>query len=119
MISNNISTCQDCGGKLKYYDKVRRIVRTKGRVSKWVNVPRYQCSECGCIHRYLPDYIYPYKQYESEILNRNLHKHAVGFDKDSGNRLTLNIAWRISQGKKRQAAEKTINLNDSDNGIMK
>ena len=60
--------CQDCGGKLKYYDKVRRIVRTKGRVSKWVNVPRYQCSECGCIHRYLPDYIYPYKQYESEII---------------------------------------------------
>ena len=60
-----------------------------------------------------------YKQYESEILNRNLHKHAVGFDQDSGNRLTLNIAWRISQGKKRQAAEKTINLNDSDNGIMK
>lgn len=39
MISNNTSTCQDCGGKLKYYDKVRRIVRTKGRVSKWVNVP--------------------------------------------------------------------------------
>ena len=68
MISNNTSTCQDCGGKLKYYDKVRRIVRTKGRVSKWVNVPRYQCSECGCIHRYLPDYIYPYKQYESEII---------------------------------------------------
>lgn len=68
MISNNTSTCQDCGGKLKYYDKVRRIVRTKGRVSKWMNVPRYQCSECGCIHRYLPDYIYPYKQYESEII---------------------------------------------------
>ena len=68
MISNNTSTCQDCGGKLKYYDKVRRIVRTKGRVSKWVNVPRYQCSECRCIHRYLPDYIYPYKQYESEII---------------------------------------------------
>lgn len=68
MISNNTSTCQDCGGKLKYYDKVRRIVRTKGRVSKWVNVPRYQCSECGCIRRYLPDYIYPYKQYESEII---------------------------------------------------
>lgn len=60
-----------------------------------------------------------YKQYESEILNRNLHKHAVGFDKDCGNRLTLNIAWRISQGKKRQAAEKTINLNDTDNGIIK
>lgn len=57
MISNNTSTCQDCGGKLKYYDKVRRIVRTKGRVSKWVNVPRYQCSECGCIRRIISGWL--------------------------------------------------------------
>ena len=36
MISNNTSTGQDCGGKLKYYDKVRRIVRTKGgKISKF------------------------------------------------------------------------------------
>lgn len=60
-----------------------------------------------------------YKQYESEILNRNLHKHDVGYDKDSGNRLMLNIAWRINQGKKRQAAEKSISLKDTDNGIIK
>ena len=60
-----------------------------------------------------------YKQYESEILNRDLHKHSIGFDKDSGNRLMLNITWRISQGKKRQSAEKTINLNDTDNGVLK
>ena len=60
-----------------------------------------------------------YKQYESEILNANLHKHAIGFNKDNGNRLMLNIAWRINQGKKRQAAEKNINLKDTDNGIIK
>ena len=60
-----------------------------------------------------------YKQYESEILNINLYKHAIGFDKDSSNRLMLNITWRISQGKKRQSAEKTINLNDTDNGVLK
>lgn len=60
-----------------------------------------------------------YKQYESEILNRNLHKHSVGIDKDNSNRLMLNIAWRISRGKRHQAAEKNINLKDTDNGIIK
>lgn len=60
-----------------------------------------------------------YKQYESEILNRYLHKHAIGYDKDNSNRLMLNIAWRINRGKKRQSAEKTINLKDTDNGIIK
>ena len=59
-----------------------------------------------------------YKQYESEILNRNMHKHAVGYDKDLGNSLMLNIAWRINRGKKRQSTEKTINLKDTDNGIL-
>ena len=60
-----------------------------------------------------------YKQYESEILNVNLHKHAISFDKDYGNRVMLNIAWRISRGKKRQSTEKNINLKDTDNGIIR
>ena len=60
-----------------------------------------------------------YKQYESELLNCNLHKRSVGFDKDTGNSLMLHIAWRMSRGKKRQSVDKTIQLNDTDNGIIK
>lgn len=60
-----------------------------------------------------------YKQYESEILNSNLYKHIVSFDNDGGNKVILNIAWRFNYGKKRQSASKTINLKDTDNGIMK
>lgn len=60
-----------------------------------------------------------YKVYGSEILNRNLHKHAVGFDNDRSNGLMLNVAWRVSHGKSRQAIRKTIDLKDSDSGIMK
>lgn len=58
-----VGNCLMCGDKLKYYDSVRRIVRTKSRKSRWIIVPRYQCVGCGCIRRYLPDYIYPYKQW--------------------------------------------------------
>lgn len=50
MISNNTSTCQDCGGKLKYYDKVRRIVRTKGRVSKCENYHRIKQQDIRSFH---------------------------------------------------------------------
>lgn len=64
-----VGNCLMCGDKLKYYDSVRRIVRTKSRKSRWIIVPRYQCVGCRCIRRYLPDYIYPYKQYESEIID--------------------------------------------------
>lgn len=37
-----------------------------------------------------------YKSSEGEILNRNLHKLTTIYDRDSGNRLTLNVSWRMS-----------------------
>jgi hypothetical protein len=59
-----------------------------------------------------------YKSYENELLNRNLYKHTIGYSKDSGNLVTLNVSWRLSRGNKHKSAEKKINLSDTDNGIM-
>ena len=60
----------------------------------------------------------PYKFYQSELLNRNLHKLATGYSKDDGNLVTLNITWRLSRGKKHRAADKSIHLKDGDAGIL-
>lgn len=68
MISNNESICPKCGGQLKYYDKVKRIVRTKyGRKNK-IDVKRFRCCKCDAIHRELPESVIPYKQYEADII---------------------------------------------------
>lgn len=60
--------CRYCGSDLKYYDKVQRLVRTKGRLTKRIKVPRYRCNICGYIHRFLPENLLPYKQYEAEVI---------------------------------------------------
>lgn len=60
-----------------------------------------------------------YKSFENELLNRNLYKHSIGYSKDSGNCISLNIVWRLSGGRNHQSAEKRINLKDTDNGIIK
>lgn len=60
-----------------------------------------------------------YKSFENELLNRNLYKHSIGYSKDSGNCISLNIVWRLSGGRSHQSAEKRINLKDTDNGIIK
>lgn len=60
-----------------------------------------------------------YKSFENELLNSNLYKHSIGYYKDSGNCISLNIVWRLNRGRNHQSAEKRINLKDTDNGIMK
>ena len=65
MVSKAESTCPRCGGCLKYYDSVQRIVRTKNRKSEFVRIRRLHCQVCGAFHRELPDFIFPYKQYET------------------------------------------------------
>ena len=69
MVEGGECVCPVCGGMLKYFDKVQRIVRTKYRKTEWMEIRRLKCSKCGALHRELPDYIYEYKQYESEIID--------------------------------------------------
>ena len=59
-----------------------------------------------------------YKSYENELLNRNLYKRTIGYSKANSNMISLNISWRLSRGSKHKSAEKTINLRDTDNGII-
>lgn len=73
MISDNQSICPKCGGQLKYYDHVQRLVRTKFGNKKWVAIRRLRCCKCHAVHRELPDFIFPYKQYEADIITL-LHK---------------------------------------------
>lgn len=69
MLTENELICPNCGSdKLIHYDTVKRIVRTKSRKKKHVQIRRMRCKKCKRIHRELPSYIYPYKQYEAEII---------------------------------------------------
>ena len=68
MVSTNESVCPRCGRGTKLYDNVDRIIRTKNRKSRWIKVKRFKCHHCGYIHRELPKDIFPYKQYDAEII---------------------------------------------------
>lgn len=91
--------CPVCGKTLKYYDSVPRIVRTKARQTRRVKVQRFRCPHCGDIHRNLPDYIFPYKQYESEIIRGVLDGfitcETLGYE-DYPCEMTM-IRWKSSQ----------------------
>ncbi len=68
MVKENAKTCPNCGGRLVKDGHVDRIVRTKGRETKWIKLQRLLCANCGKVHREIPDIIFPYKQYEAELI---------------------------------------------------
>lgn len=68
MVSVGDTVCPRCGGYLKYYDMVKRIVRTKDRRTNYIFIRRLRCCKCGAMHRELPLFLFPYKQYEAELI---------------------------------------------------
>lgn len=68
MITKDTSICPKCGGQLRYFDTVKRIVRTKARTTKWIEIRRVRCTVCGSLHRELPEELLPYKQYETDVI---------------------------------------------------
>lgn len=99
MVSDEKLTCRNCGAIVKRYDKVSRIVRTKGGKTSRVKVERFRCPACGQIHRELPGYIFPYKQYEVEVIRGVLEGfitcETYGYE-DYPCEMTM-IRWRNSQ----------------------
>lgn len=68
MVTDGALVCQRCDGELKYYDSVKRIIITKFRKTKTIIIRRLKCNKCGKLHRELPEFIFPYKHYEYEII---------------------------------------------------
>lgn len=97
MIISGRTNCPNCGGNLKYYDSVPRIVRTKGRITTQIIIRRLRCLKCGGIHRELPEDIFPYKQYEAEIIQGVLEglitSETIGYE-DYPCEMTM-IRWKM------------------------
>lgn len=64
-----LKICPTCkSSNVKKYDVAKRLVKTKGGTKKWIDITRYKCTDCGSIHRDLPDNISPFKHYDNDII---------------------------------------------------
>lgn len=101
MVAVNVSVCPICGNSLKYFDSVKRIVRTKMRITSEIKIRRMQCTKCGRIHREIPKNIFPYKQYEVEIIKGVIegiiNSNVLGFE-DYPCEMTMH-RWRMQRTK--------------------
>lgn len=47
MVSEEDTICPICNSELIFFDRAKRIVRTKGRKTYWVRIDRMKCTKCG------------------------------------------------------------------------
>ena len=57
--------------------------------------------------------------FESEVLNRNLQKTTALYSRDACNLVNLTVTWRLTKGRKFRAVNRSIQLKDSDTGIIR
>ena len=61
-----------------------------------------------------------YKQFQSEVYNRYVRKTTTLHCRDFGNFVSLNIAWKFSQGRAYKDIRRNINQKaDKDTGILR
>jgi hypothetical protein len=56
---------------------------------------------------------------QSVLLNQWVWKKQLWTSSDYANMLTLNLTWRLSKGRKAKHMEKTMNLREYDDGMIK
>lgn len=84
MIQGYKLECPYCGGELKYYDQVNRMVKIENGNMKRIKIKRFKCKKCFKIHRLIPEEIFPFKQYDAEIirgvLDGTITNETLGFE---------------------------------------
>ena len=66
--SNEISYCPICSGDLSVRSsKNRKVIKADGTKDTY-RLRVLKCKNCGKIHTELPDFIQPFKHYESEVI---------------------------------------------------
>jgi hypothetical protein len=60
--------CPCCGKGMRVIGTRDRKSRDRSGKMKTLNIRRLRCDDCGRIHHELPDFIVPYKRYESECI---------------------------------------------------
>lgn len=68
VFGSNSNFCPFCGGKLVYYDTVKRKLYGKGGSRSVVYIQRRRCKSCRKVHRVLSDNVLPYFRYEADIV---------------------------------------------------
>ena len=81
--SNAISYCPICGEPLIYRDSCERGMLLEGHERRRYQIRRLKCPKCGKLHRELPDFLAPFKQYSTEIIAGVLDGIVTSEDDDS------------------------------------
>lgn len=84
IINNTSVLCPECSSKMTVRDTKSRKVKTISGESICFKATRYRCKKCNRLHTEFPDFIEPYKQYESALTTAIQTGNTEVFSGDEG-----------------------------------
>ena len=58
-------------------------------------------------------------EHQAQFMDRYIQKDMISFDRDQGNRLSLNLTWKFCHGRHYRSIQRTMEHHDSETGILK
>ena len=72
--------CPKCKNLMKFRDTCNRHSKDNDSECTWYVLRRFQC--CGNTHREIPDFLFPYKHYDADVVQAAIDGDTDGFNVD-------------------------------------
>jgi len=97
---NCIFYCEDpdcplCGKPMKFRDTFRRHSKNSQSECTWYVLRRFEC--CGHTHRALPDFLFPFKHYEADVVQAAIDGNTDDIVADDSTIRRWQSQWRTQE----------------------
>ena len=79
---NKYPVCPKCDKTMAYRDTCDRHGLNADAICQWYVLRRFKCVDCNNIHREIPDFLFPYKHYEADVIQAAIDGNKDGIAAD-------------------------------------
>ena len=89
--------CPKCNNIMKFRDTCNRHSKNKESECTWYVLRRFEC--CGSTHREIPDFLFPYKHYEADVVQAAIDGNTDGIAADESTIRRWQSQWETQEAR--------------------
>ena len=95
ILSTEYPACPECGKIMTFHDTCNRHGLNEKAECTWYVLRRFQC--CGSTHREIPDFLFPFKHYEADVVQSAIDENTDKIAADESTIRCWRRQWRTQE----------------------